>query len=520
MAKALIYTRVSDSRQIDNTSLDSQQEVCNEWCQTNGLKVDRVFVERGESAKSADRTQFQAMFAHLARAQKGTITHVIVYKFDRFSRNVEDGAVYRLELRKLGIALRSATEATDDSPAGKFLTTMLSAAGQFDNDTRSERSVTGMKNRLETGRWQWKGPTGYLSGAKGGPSLLPDPARAPLVAKLFELVASGEHTKASALALVTALGLRSEKGAQLTQETIRKMLVNPLYAGEMLVKGWGKTVRGDFTPLVSQATFDRVQAVLSGRAPTPVPHVRERAEFPLRGLIICPSCRKAVTASKSTGKLGSKFGYYRCHRVSGHLNVKAETMETAFLDLLERLTPKPERMALIERVFRESWQGRIQAALLESGALRRELAKQEARKQRILDQMADGVLSADDFTKMHKTTTEAIADLREKLRLSQSNELDLDSAIEYLTHLLWNTSIAWQTSDLRGKQRIQRRIFPEGLIFEKTGFGTPVTHSIYTLLGDDSVSEHVLVAPQGFEPRSSESESLVLPLNEGATCCG
>jgi hypothetical protein len=25
-----------------------------------------------------------------------------------------------------------------------------------------------------------------------------------------------------------------------------------------------------------------------------------------------------------------------------------------------------------------------------------------------------------------------------------------------------------------------------------------------------------LVAPQGFEPRSSESESLVLPLNEGA----
>jgi hypothetical protein len=28
-----------------------------------------------------------------------------------------------------------------------------------------------------------------------------------------------------------------------------------------------------------------------------------------------------------------------------------------------------------------------------------------------------------------------------------------------------------------------------------------------------------LVAPQGFEPRSSESESLVLPLNEGATQC-
>jgi hypothetical protein len=29
-----------------------------------------------------------------------------------------------------------------------------------------------------------------------------------------------------------------------------------------------------------------------------------------------------------------------------------------------------------------------------------------------------------------------------------------------------------------------------------------------------------LVAPQGFEPRSSESESLVLPLNEGAINTG
>ena len=155
MAKAIIYTRVSDSRQVDNTSLDGQETVCREWCRANNLDVERVFVERGESAKSADRTQFQAMFGHLAQVAKGRISHIVVYKFDRFSRNVEDGAIYRMELRKLGIALRSATEATDDSPAGKFLTTMLSAAGQFDNDTRAERTMTGMKNRLASGRWQW-----------------------------------------------------------------------------------------------------------------------------------------------------------------------------------------------------------------------------------------------------------------------------------------------------------------------------------------------------------------------------
>jgi hypothetical protein len=60
-------------------------------------------------------------------------------------------------------------------------------------------------------------------------------------------------------------------------------------------------------------------------------------------------------------------------------------------------------------------------------------------------------------------------------------------------------------------------MFPEGLPYGETGFGTAVTHSIYTLLASDPMDESRLVAPQGFEPRSSESESLVLPLNEGAT---
>jgi site-specific DNA recombinase len=275
----------------------------------------------------------------------------------------------------------------------------------------------------------------------------------------------------------------------LTQETVRKILINTLYAGEIFIKSCGKSVKGDFEPLVSQSVFDRVQTVLSGRAPAPVPHVREREDFPLRGWILCPDCLKPVTASLSTGKLGNKFAYYRCHRVKGHINAKAETVEAAFIDLLERLTPKQERMELIERVFRNAWAGRVQTAATDAAALRRELAKHEARKQRVLGQMADGILSAEDFSALHRQTVEAIADLRERLAFAESDVLDIDSAIEYLTHLLWNTSVIWQTSDLQGKKRIQGRIFPNGLSYSKNGFGTPVTHSIYSLLGEDSGDE-------------------------------
>jgi hypothetical protein len=62
-------------------------------------------------------------------------------------------------------------------------------------------------------------------------------------------------------------------------------LVNRLYVGEIHIKR-GATVLGDFAPLVCRETFDRVQNVLGGRAPVFVPHVRERDDFPLPGLII------------------------------------------------------------------------------------------------------------------------------------------------------------------------------------------------------------------------------------------
>ena len=95
------------------------------------------------------------------------------------------------------------------------------------------------------------------------------------------------------------------------------------------------------------------------------------------------------------------------------MNTRAETVEVAFIELLDRLVPKPERIELLERVFRESWAGRIHTAAMEASALSRELNKAEARKQRVLDQMADGLLSAGEFLSMHKGNRELIADLRD-----------------------------------------------------------------------------------------------------------
>jgi hypothetical protein len=52
--------------------------------------------------------------------------------------------------------------------------------------------------------------------------------------------------------------------------------------------------------------------------------------------------------------------------------------------------------------------------------------------------------------------------------------------------------------------------------WQEDGLLEPVTHSLYTLLGSESLTDSLLVAPQGFEPRLIGSEPTVLPLNERA----
>jgi hypothetical protein len=49
---AVIYVRVSRDRQVDNTSLDSQERACRAYCQSQGWKVVRLFREAGASAKA------------------------------------------------------------------------------------------------------------------------------------------------------------------------------------------------------------------------------------------------------------------------------------------------------------------------------------------------------------------------------------------------------------------------------------------------------------------------------------
>ena len=99
--QAVVYVRVSTKEQTKNLSLSTQIRDCRDYCRRHGYVVAREFVERGESAKTADRTELKALLAY-CRQNKGHIHAVIVYNVTRFARDRFDHAILRTHLQKFG----------------------------------------------------------------------------------------------------------------------------------------------------------------------------------------------------------------------------------------------------------------------------------------------------------------------------------------------------------------------------------------------------------------------------------
>ena len=111
--------------------------------------------------------------------------------------------------------------------------------------------------------------------------------------------ATGRYTKQEVIARATAAGLRSRKGLTLSPQSFGQLMRNPIYIGKIESRDYGVSTRGDFEPIVDEATFYRAQAVLDGRVVVSGPRHRNRPDFPLRGFVRCESCGRGLTGSWS-----------------------------------------------------------------------------------------------------------------------------------------------------------------------------------------------------------------------------
>lgn len=495
--RVVLYLRVSTKEQAQNYSLDTQEQACRTYCNANNYV--RVFREEGESAKTANRPAFLEMIAYCT-AKKANIHYVVVFDLTRWSRNSEDSLVYRALLGRSGVCLRSTRENVDESAQGNFIVTVFSAMGQLDNDVRAVKTRLGMRKALETGRWSWKEPIGYLRVGLGKDSkLVADPAVAPLVRRAFEMFSKGVYTKQHVLSELAAQGLRRRSGRPLTSQDFHRLLTNQFYIGVVSSPKWQESHPGAHEPLVERETFERVQAILSGRRPTTTPCVRNRPDFPLRNFIRCGACRRPLTGYYAK----KKYAYYCCpNRGCSTATIPRDVVETAFLRFLEEQQPQPQYLKLFGAVVRDVWQKKNHEADEALNTCRTRVSALKERKHRLVDLITDGKLSPEDGRERLDQLKEEIAAAETLEKEKHIEQLDIEAVLAYAEHLLLHAARLWIDANLDQKQRLQRVIFPNGVEFLDGEVLTSGTASLFKTLREIDLPFERLASPTGFEPVS------------------
>jgi site-specific DNA recombinase len=506
MGAAVVYCRVSTKEQTKNLSLPVQQAACEEFCARHGWPVARVFVEEGESAKTADRTEFQRMLA-FCREQRKTVEVVVVYNLSRFARNQTDHHAIRALLGRYGVTVRSVTEPINETPAGRLIEGIFAGYHEFDNGLKRERTLAGMREALERGRWVWRAPLGYVNRRSDDGRekwIEPDPDRAPLIRRGFAEVASGQHTCGAVRQRMNRLGLRTRGGKPITRQHWSGMLRNPIYAGRLFLPAWGIDLPGSHEPLVSEEDFRRVQLVLAGKKVVPEHYKHDHPDFPLRRFCRCGGCETALTGGRSTGHTGKRYRYYHCRSSSCRaISIRGEVLEARFAAWLERLQPDAHDLALIREAVMELWDRQQEDRSRRQQVAARSVTEMHKRRQRLLEaflyeKAIDRTTYEEEKTRLELALAEAEQEAEQATERSLPN---LAEALDFAEDLAGHAAETWWSLEPARRREFQILLFPEGISYHPGGeFRTPVMCPLFKDLETAGNAGARVVRPRGLEP--------------------
>lgn len=326
--KYFIYCRKStESEERQVLSLEAQLAELQEFAAKEKLEIVASF-EEAKTAKEPGRTVFAEM---IRRIENGEANGILAWHPDRLARNSIDGGqvVYLLDTGKL-LDLKFPIFWFDNTPQGKFMLSISFGQSKYYVDNLSENIKRGNRQKLRKGLWPAFAPLGYLNNRKTR-GIDPDPAKAEMVRKTYELYAMGEYTLKELATILEAEGLRSYRDNVLSVSSVQRLLQNPIYYGAIHFNG--EAYQGVHEPIISKTTFDRVQQVMSNRGKK---KRKRQHDYAFTGFMQCGNCDCAVTAEKQKGHV-----YYRCTKKRGVCDEKylrEELLAEQLQDMIQKVS--------------------------------------------------------------------------------------------------------------------------------------------------------------------------------------
>jgi site-specific DNA recombinase len=314
MTVAAGYVRVSTEEQArEGYGLAAQRQAVRSYCAAQGWELVEVYADAGRSGKSVRGREELARL--LADAGAGRFQRVVFWKLDRLARNLRDllDICDRLEALEIGIV--SIQEAIDTgTPAGRMVRSFLGAVAEFEREVITERIKAGIAEKARQGELVGPLPLGYTRDKSG--AITPDRVVAPLIRDAFARYATGGYSLREMAHWANELGLRSLEGNCIDRLSMRKILTNVAYTGQVAFhrrRGGGVVARGKHPSIVDAALFANVQETLTRRRRhTPPARPFGRDAYPLTGVAVCHACGAPMLGSAVTVDRRWRYRYLRC----------------------------------------------------------------------------------------------------------------------------------------------------------------------------------------------------------------
>ena len=338
MKTAVNYLRYSSENQTEQ-SIEGQMRVCQEYAERNGILIVANYIDRAMTGTNDNRPDFQRMIKDSAKREWD---YVLVYKFDRFSRNKYETAIYKKALRDNGVKVISATELIPDSPEGIIFESMLEGYAEYYSAELSQKVRRGMnETRLKGNYTGGHILYGYKKQEK---KLVIDEERAEVVRFIFEQYSIGMYVKNILLEL-DRRGV-TYKGKPFVRSTVYNILKNEKYAG--IYHFNGQIIENMFPQIVPTDIFEKVRAKVQknhyGKHSVQVVYL-------LRNKLRCGYCGQSVNAECGTSQNGEKKYYYKClgrkHNRCKKSVIRKDILEKLVLDKIVSELNRPQIMNAI-----------------------------------------------------------------------------------------------------------------------------------------------------------------------------
>ena len=317
-----IYVRVSTGYQVDKDSLPFQKKELKAYCK-HILHVDmsrvEIFEDAGRSGKNTKRPAYERM---MQKVRAGLVSHVLVYKIDRISRNLVDFSLMYDDFKYNRVTFVSLNEQFDTSSViGEAVLKIILVFAELERKLTSERVKDIMIGRANEGKWNGaRVPYGWdWDSSAGWP--VHSKKEAPFGRAMYEMYLEVKST-GKIRDYNNAHGIPTKRGGEWTSKTVGDFLRNPMNKGgyrynyRESARGRKKPIdevvylEGVFEPLVDPEIWEKVNKIMDinrDKRNMCGSHPVEKNCNVFAGLIQCGSCGSGYLVGKKDKRRKNGF---------------------------------------------------------------------------------------------------------------------------------------------------------------------------------------------------------------------